>query len=167
MGANLSIVDKHYQILAYTNFKKGSDVVLNCLIYPFYRLNVQDTGVLEVTVTDDNNRPLPNALVKITKLSYIGMYNESAEGVIIAELYTDTNGKIHIDLPVLHELMNGKDYYAAGIVKEGYYESFIYYIQIYPNIKTLFHVNLAQRIKGQPERVRLFFQPKKETFHKH
>ena len=140
---------------------------LNCSIRTYYRLNVQETGSLEVIVTDDSNRPLPSTLIRIAKLSYTGHYKEFAEGVIVNEVYTDNNGKVHVHLPPLNELMNTNEYYAASVMKEGYGNSYLYYIQVYPSINTIFNVYLSPRIEGQPEKVRLFFQPRKETIHEH
>lgn len=140
---------------------------MNCSISPYYRLNVQEDGSLEVLVTDDKNKPLPNALIRIAKLSYTGQYNELAEGIIVKEIYTDNNGKVHVHLPPLNELMETNDYYAAVIYKNGYGNSYLYYIQIYPKINTIFNVNLSPRVEGQPERVRLFFQPTFKKVHEH
>ena len=130
---------------------------MNCPIRPYYRLNIQETGSLEVIVVDDRNRPLPNALIRIIKLSYKGHYNETAEGVIVKEIYTDNNGNAHVQLPTLNDLMDTNDYYAASIYKDGYSNSYIYYIQIYPKINTIFNVYLSLKVEGQPEKVRLFF----------
>ncbi len=135
--------------------------------HAYYRLNVNETGFLEVSVFDNNNIPIPNAVVTIAKISYTGLYNESAEGEIIAEFLTDNNGKLHVELPILNDLLGKNAFYSAQFVKEGYYNTFIYYIQIYPNIHTIYEVYMSQRIEGHPEKLRFFFQPKKGTIHLH
>ena len=132
-----------------------------------YKLNTNGTGSLEITVTDSINIPLSNVLVKIFKMSYEGVYNESAAGLLIAQLYTNNNGIISIILPALNELSSPNEYYAASIYKDGFYSAYIYYIQIYPNIQSIYEVFLTPWISGQPERIRLFFQPKRRAIHEH
>jgi hypothetical protein len=122
--------------------------------------------MLEIRVIDNGNTPISNAVVSVAKISYTGIYNESAEGIVIEELYTDNNGIIKIELPVLNELMGSTDYYSANIFKDGYYSSYIFYIQIYPNINSSYEVYLTPRTEGE-ERFRFFFQPKKRTVHEH
>ena len=100
-------------------------------------------------------------------MSYEGVYNESAAGLLIAQLYTNNNGIISIILPALNELSSPNEYYAASIYKDGFYSAYIYYIQIYPNIQSIYEVYLTPWIAGQPERIRLFFQPKRRAIHKH
>ncbi len=133
----------------------------------YNRLNTNGTGSLEIKVTDNNRTPITNALVKIYRMSYEGVYNESASGLVIAELYTNNNGIVHIVLPALNELMSPNEYYAAYIYKDGFYNAFIYYIQIYPNIGSIYEVYLTPWIEGQPERIRFFFQPKRRAVHVH
>lgn len=133
----------------------------------YYKLNVNGPGSLEIKVTDNRQTPITNALVKIYRMSYEGVYNESAEGLVIAELYTNNNGIINIVLPALNELTSPDEYYAAGIYKDGFYVAYIYYIQIYSNIESIYEVYLTPWIEGQPERTRLFFQPKRRTIHEH
>ena len=130
------------------------------------RLNNYQTGILEIRVMDNRNMPMLNAKISISKISYTGIYNEGAEGVILAEFYTDNNGIIQIELPVLNELMNRNDFYSAKISMEGYYDVYIYYIQIYPDINSLYDVYLTQRTRDA-ERFMLIFQPKRRTVHDH
>lgn len=131
-----------------------------------YRLNNYETGSLEIKVMDNRNIPIPNALVSISKISYTGIYNEGAEGIVLAEFYTDNNGAIYIDLPVLNELMGRNDFYSARISMQGYYDVYIYYIQIYPNINTSYEVYLTQRTRDA-ERFMFIFQPKRRSVHDH
>lgn len=133
-------------------------------ISSYNRLDIH--GMLEIRVIDNRNIPISNALVSISKIIYTGIYNESAEGIVIEERYTDNNGIIKTELPVLNELMGSTSFYSANIAKEGYYSSYIFYIQIYPNINSLYEVYLTPRIEGE-ERFRFFFQPKKRTIHEH
>ncbi|HAS90755.1 MAG TPA: hypothetical protein DCS12_00355 [Clostridiales bacterium] len=146
--------------------EKGNEKV-KYLICSYYKLNANGTGSLEIKVTDNINTPITNALVKIYKMSYEGVYNESAAGLVIVQLYTDNYGIINITLPPLNELTTPNEYYAASIYKDGFYNAYIYYIQIYPNIQSMYEVYLNPWIAGQPERIRLFFQPKRRAIHEH
>lgn len=130
------------------------------------RLNNYETGILEIGLMDNRNTPISNALISISKISYTGIYNEGAEGIILAEFYTGDNGLIKIELPVLNELTGGNAYYSAKISVDGYYEVYIYYIQIYPNINTSYDVYLTPRTKDS-ERFMFIFQPKRRSIHDH
>ncbi|KAF5056882.1 hypothetical protein DSECCO2_362680 [anaerobic digester metagenome] len=79
-------------------------------IRSYNRLNASETGILDIRVSDNRNRPISKAFVSIAKISYTGQYNESAEGIVIAELYTDNNGIVHIELPVLNELIGSNEF---------------------------------------------------------
>lgn len=129
-------------------------------------LNRNETGNLEINVMDNRSIPISNAKISISKISYAGLYNEGAEGIVIAEYYTDNSGTIHIEMPALNELIGIKDFYSATVSKEGYYDVYIYYIQIYPNIDTLYDVHLTPRTQGV-ERFRLLFQPQRRRVHDH
>lgn len=130
------------------------------------RLNNYETGNLEINVMDNRNIPISNAKVSISRISYTGLYNEGAEGIVIGEYYTDNSGTIHIEIPALNELIGIKDFYSAKVSKEGYYDVYIYYIQIYPNIDSSYDVYLTPRTQGV-ERFRLLFQPKTRRVHDH
>lgn len=135
-------------------------------IRSYNRLNASETGILDIRVSDNRNRPISKAFVSIAKISYTGQYNESAEGIVIAELYTDNNGIVHIELPVLNELIGSNEFYSASISDEGYYNAYIYYIQIWPNMAASYEVGLTPRISGV-ERFKFIFQPQKGTIHEH
>ncbi|MDF2678616.1 MAG: hypothetical protein K0Q97_2970 [Bacillota bacterium] len=130
------------------------------------KLNKHETGFLEIRVMDNRNIPIPNALISIAKISYSGIYNEGAEGITLVEPHTDNNGIVHIELLVLNELMGSNDFYSAKISKEGYYDFYIYYIQIYPNIDSSYDINLTPRTNGV-ERFMFLFQPKRRSVHDH
>jgi len=132
----------------------------------YHRLNNNETGHLEIKVMDNRNMPVVNALISVSKISYKGIYNEGAEGITIAEFYTDNSGIIHVELPVLNELMDSNELYSAKISKKGYYDVYIYYIQIYPNIDSSYDINLIPRTNGA-ERFMFIFQPKRRSEHKH
>lgn len=130
-------------------------------------LNRFETGLLEINVLDNRNIPIPNASISISKISYTGIYNEGAEGVVIAEHYTDNSGIINMELSALNELLTGSNaYYSAKISKDGYYDVFIYYIQIYPNIISSYDVYLIPETSGI-EKVMYLFQPKRRRVHEH
>jgi len=129
-------------------------------------LSSHETGILEIRVIDNRNIPISNAYISIAKISYTGIYNEGAEGLVIAEFHTDDSGIIQKELPVLNELIGRNEYYSARISKEGYYEVFIFYIQIYPNINSSYDVYLNPWTYGA-ERYKFIFQPKRRTVHEH
>ena len=130
-------------------------------------LNRLETGLLEINVLDNRNIPISNALISISKISYTGIYNEGAEGIVIAKRYTDNSGIIQMELTTLNELITGSNaYYSAKISKEGYYDVFIYYIQIYHNIISSYDVYLIPETGGV-EKDMYLFQPKRRRIHEH
>jgi hypothetical protein len=150
--------------MEYNIYERNLYMIYSCCCN---RLNTpHETGLLEINVMDNTVIPTSNALVSISRISYIGIYNEGAEGIVLAEFYTDGSGTIHIELPVLNELTGGNEYYSAKISKEGYYDVFIYYIQIFPNIETTYDVFLTPKTGGL-EKTMYLFQPKIRRIHEH
>lgn len=139
------------------------------MIYSCYcnRLNTpHKTGLLEINVMDNTGIPTSNATVSISRISYTGIYNEGAEGIVLAEFNTDNSGKIRMELPGLNELMGGNQFYSARITTDGYYDVYIYYIQIYPNIDTTYDVFLTPKTSGV-EKTMYLFQPRVRRIHEH
>lgn len=130
------------------------------------RLNVHENGFLEIKVMDDKSIPASDALISVSRISYTGIYNESAEGLVLADFYTDNSGIIQLELPVLNELVGNSHFYSAKISKEGYYDVYIFYIQTYPDITSSYDVYLTPITSGV-EKFMFLFQPKVRRIHEH
>jgi hypothetical protein len=130
------------------------------------RLNVHENGFLEIKVMDDKSIPASDALISVSRISYTGIYNESAEGLVLADFYTDNSGIIQLELPVLNELVGSSQFYSAKISKEGYYDVYIFYIQTYPDITSSYDVYLTPITRGV-EKFMFLFQPKVRRIHEH
>lgn len=134
-----------------------------------YRLNNNHTGALEIQVFDTkSNLPISNAFISISQITYSGPFVEGAEGIVMAELYTNNNGILHIHLPALNELISGSNaYYAAVVTKDGYQDIYIFYIQIYPNTTSNYYIYLTPVSSDNIKRFKLTFQPTTRKVHEH
>jgi hypothetical protein len=130
----------------------------------YSRLNVSETGTLRIQVIDSvNNIPIPNALVIISKVSYSGQFYENAEGIVLSEFYTDYNGMVQVELPILNELMpNNNDFYIVSVTDDLYYPALIFNIQIYSGITSAYILYLYPRT-DEVERFRFITQPRTRT----
>lgn len=108
-------------------------------------LNSQNgTGYLYINVYDDAvNAPVANAFVRISTISYSGQFNEFAQGMLLGEYITDENGNFAIELPALNELLqDNRDFYNVTVRGYGYYNAYIFNVQIYENHSTSYRVYL-------------------------
>lgn len=108
-------------------------------------LNSQNgTGRLYINVYDnDTNTTIDKAFIRISRISYSGQFNEFAQGMLIGEYITDEDGSFEIELPELNELLpDNKDFYTVTVRAYGYYNSYIFNIQIYENHSTSYNVYL-------------------------
>lgn len=107
-------------------------------------LNFQnETGYLEINVYDSASIPVTHAFVRVSRISYSGQFNEYAQGMLLGEYAADRYGRIIIELPVLNELLpNNKDFYVVTVRAYGYYNAYIFNVQIYENQSTLYRVYL-------------------------
>lgn len=135
--------------------------------YCYNMLSINETGVLKIQVLSSiDNKPVPNTLIRISKVSYFGQFNENAEGVVLAKFYTDNNGMIITDLPPLNELISdNNDFYIASVLNDQYHNAYIFYIQVYPNISSSYIVYLAP-ITEEIERFSFIIQPRTSTVQK-
>lgn len=129
--------------------------------------NNNESGMLDITVYhEEMKEPLPNAIVKIYKVSVSGEYNEKGEGMLIRQFKTDINGKIYpVVLPVLNETMEDKnDYYYIAIHHPTHHSAYIFNVEIYPGITTSFEVYLKFRYSNQ-EYFQFNMQPRRSEIY--
>lgn len=121
-----------------------------------------DTGKLEITVYHEEfNEPLPNATVKIYKVTVSGTYNEIGEGKLVYNSTTDENGKIIVELPTINELMQDKnDFYYIAVSHPTHYNAYIFNAEIYPDITTHFDISL-KFIYTNEEHFKFMMQPRR------
>ncbi len=120
-----------------------------------------EIGYLEVCVlSSENNMPIENASVRVSIITVSGLYEEKAEGRLVAQHNTDKNGNTTpFELPALNELTPDiNDYYIIGIHADGYYSAYIFNVQIYPNITTSYNINLSNISSGE-EKFSFIIQP--------
>lgn len=118
-------------------------------------------GYLEISVfQNETDEPIENALVRISKITVSGLYEEKAEGRIIVQYRTDANGNVPITkLPALNELdPNNNDLYIAAIHANGYYSAYVFNIQIYPNITASYKIKLSTISAGE-DKFNFIIQP--------
>jgi hypothetical protein len=109
-------------------------------------LNSQNgTGYLYINVySNATSTPIANAFVRVSRISYSGQFNEFAQGMLLGEYITDENGSFAIELPALNELLpNNKDYYIVTVRAYGYYNAYIFNVQIYEDHSTSYRVFLS------------------------
>lgn len=128
-----------------------------------------ETGHLVINVFHNVvNTPIENATVVISKISYSGEFNERAEGTVIGQYTTDINGSIpFIELPALNELMNdNKDFYIIAAHANGYYSAYVFNVQVYPNVDTIYNIYLSHVSSGEPK-FYVIVQPTTKEIHSH
>lgn len=116
------------------------------------------TGFLEVIVLEDESGiPIGGAEVSVYRFSIRGINVTAGEEVLIVTHTTDENGKIPIiELPVLHgpDISNESDFehlqYHMTVNAFGYYPITVINIEIFPDITTLFRVNMSPITTRQP-----------------
>lgn len=134
---------------------------MSYLIKPYYIRNLlsrkleqhnTETGMLDITVFHEEfKEPLPNALIKVYKISVSGEYNENGAGTLVHQSLTPNNGYLQrLELPVLNELMPGnRDFYFIAIHHPTHHSAYIFNVEIYPNIITSFNVYLNFRYTNE------------------
>lgn len=125
----------------------------------YYKAN-PETGFLKVTVHNKlNNDPIKDALVRISKVTITGLYNENAEGNLIVQYRTDEQGNIPIiRLQAYNELSSENNFYIIAIHADGYYNAYVFNVQIFPNTTTSYDINLSNRSTGE-EKFNFIIQP--------
>ncbi len=127
-----------------------------------------ETGFLGVSVFHNVvNEPIENAEVNIYKMNVRGLYNEEGEAKLIAMYMTDKNGKIPlIELSVVSASEVNKSginltnsHYFMIVNAFGFYSAYVFDIQIYPNITTMYRVNLSHITSRVPQ-FKFIFNPK-------
>jgi len=129
--------------------------------------NQTQPGYLDISVYQDvENTPIRDATVRIFKVLYLGLFDESAEGKLVAEYKTDKKGEIPIiELPVLNELQPGdKGFYMIAVHADDFYSAYIFRIQLYPATTTTFKVQLIP-ISSGVERFHFIIQPTTKRIH--
>lgn len=124
-------------------------------------LIAEEKGKLDLTVYhEEYHAVLPNATVKIYRVSVTGEYREIGKGVLIHEFVTDENGKIPVvELPILNDLMpDNTDFYYIAVHSSNHYSAYIFNAEIFPNITTNFNVSL-EYIYSNEEFFQFIMQP--------
>jgi hypothetical protein len=119
-----------------------------------------ETGYLQVKVQDLlNNEPIKDALVRISLVTLSGLYNEYAEGNLIDEYRTDESGNIPITrLQAYNELNSENKIYMIATHADGYFNAYVFNIQIFPDTTTEYTVNLS-KITSEGEKFNFIIQP--------
>ncbi len=121
--------------------------------------NINNTvGFLDISIYDDtSNEPIQNAKVVIVEVTLQGLYDEKGKGREIYSYTTDENGKIPIiSLPIDERLNIYEDthvHYHMAITAPNYDNAYVVNLQsqIYPDITTLFKINLNVSDYDKPE----------------
>lgn len=119
-----------------------------------------ETGFLQVKVQDLlNNEPISDALVRISLITLTGLYNEYAEGNLIDEYRTDESGNIPITrLQAYNELNSENKIYMISTHADGYFNAYVFNVQIFPDTTTEYTVNLS-RTTSDGEKFNFIIQP--------
>ena len=133
------------------------------------------TGFLDVRVFDRiSNEPINNAEVNIVEVIRSGIYGERGDGRLIIALRTNEYGRVPIiGLPAISpptdnnttESPNQPNYHMY-VIAPNYYGAFTVNLQhqIYPNIKTVYNVNLNHVDSGVP-RYEFIITPETREIH--
>lgn len=127
-----------------------------------------ETGFLGVSVFHNVvNEPIENAEVSVFKMDVSGLYNEEGEAKLITMHVTDKDGKIPlIELPVINTPEISKNginltssHYFMIVNAYGYYSAYVFDIQIYKNVTTVYRINLSHITSRVPQ-FKFIFNPK-------
>lgn len=94
-------------------------------------------------------------------------FYEFGEGRILREYKTDKNGRIPIiELPIHNELMgnHSRNYYIISVYADGFYDAYLFHVQIYEDKTTTFRIYLS-RVSGDQRKFDIIIQPTTEEIH--
>lgn len=132
------------------------------------RIDEEKTGYLDISVYRNiGSTPIEGATVIILSVSYSGQFYEFGEGRILYEYKTDENGKMPIvELPIHNELMrnHNRNYYIISVYADGFYDAYLFHVQIFENETTTFRIYLS-RESGDQRRFDIIIQPTAEEIH--
>lgn len=129
----------------------------------------EKTGYLDINVFRNiGYTPIEGATVLISSVSYSGQFYEFGEWRILYEYKTDKNGKIPIiELPIHNELMrnhSNHNFYIISVYAEGFYDAYLFHVQIFENETTTFRIYLSN-VSGDQRRFDMIIQPTTEEIH--
>ena len=111
----------------------------------------EETGYLEITVTDDlTGMPVPNVHIEVFELIILGEFAERALSRLIESYSTDENGRIPIIELTISEWPEHR--YFALIDAFGYHSLNLVNIPIYEDVRTVYNVNLRRITSPEPIR---------------
>ncbi len=142
--------------------------LFNNLLSYNQRIDEEKTGYLDISVYWNIGRtPIEGATVIIANVSYSGQFYEFGEGRILREYKTDKNGRIPIiELPIHNELMgnHSRNYYIISVYADGFYDAYLFHVQIYEDKTTTFRIYLS-RVSGDQRKFDIIIQPTTEEIH--